>query len=117
MYAIVVVVTILTAPYIIYIINGTFDNAMSLNLQIMSSVIFIGGLNYYYGVLGLVSMNYKKEFSRYILITGASNIIISFLLIYFYKDMGASIALVVSESVLLFLIVKKISNVKQEYYK
>jgi PST family polysaccharide transporter len=100
-----VVLTIyLLAKYIIYMINGNYDANMILNLQIMSIVVLIGGVNYYYGVLGLITMGYKKEFSKAIIITGISNIILSLILVYFFKDIGASFSLVLSEIVLLAIL-------------
>ena len=80
----------------------------------MSFVILIGGLNYYFGILGLVALNYKKEFSRYILYTGVFNIMLSFLLVYYFKDVGASISFLLSELVLLALIYRKILVIKNK---
>ena len=111
-YLLAVIATFLLAPFIIYLINGNYQASMILNIKIMSVVILIGGLNYYYGVLGLVSMGYKKEFSRSIVITGIANIVISIILIYFFKDIGASISLVVSELILLIIISYFIKNMK-----
>ena len=58
-------ITMFSSEYIIYILMGEFNEIAILNLQIMSFVILVGGFNYYYGILGLVSMNYKKDFSKY----------------------------------------------------
>ncbi|OOF53791.1 transporter [Rodentibacter genomosp. 2] len=85
------------------------------NIKIMSSVITIGGLNYYFGILGLLTMGKNKIFANCILITGISNIIISYILIYLLKDIGASFSLVLSESILLVLLVfqiKKLRNIE-----
>ncbi len=76
-----------------------------LNLRIMSLVIVFGGLNYYYGILGMVSQGYSKPFSKIIWITGISSILFCFVLSYFLADVGASINLVVSELILFILIV------------
>jgi PST family polysaccharide transporter len=112
-YALFSVLVFIFSKYFIYIINGTYDNNIIINLDIMSIVILIGGLNYYYGVLGLVAMNYKKEFSILIIYTAIFNIFTSFLLIYIYDDIGASIAFVTSELFLLMLILNKIKAIKK----
>jgi PST family polysaccharide transporter len=51
--------------------------------------------------LGLITMRYKKEFSKAIIYTGIFNIIISFILIFYFKDIGSSFSFVFSEIFLL----------------
>ncbi len=77
-----------------------------INLRILSFVILIGGFNYYFGLIGLMSMGYKKEYSKFIIIGGVSNALISFILVYFFKDIGASIGLLLSETILLLLFLR-----------
>jgi PST family polysaccharide transporter len=55
-------------------------------------------------------MGFKKEFSKAIIIAGGSNIILSFILVYFFKDIGASLSLVGSEFVLLIVLLKFIKE-------
>ena len=104
-----------SSEYIIYILMGEFNEIAILNLQIMSFVILVGGFNYYYGILGLVSMNYKKDFSKYIIITGLFNLLFCIVSVYLYPNYGASISMIISESVLLSLIVLKILKLKKEF--
>lgn len=108
-------ITMFSSEYIIYILMGEFNETAILNLQIMSFVILVGGFNYYYGILGLVSMNYKKDFSKYIIITGLFNLLFCIVSVYLYPNYGASISMIISESVLLSLIVLKILKVKKEF--
>jgi PST family polysaccharide transporter len=101
----------LLSPYIIYLIQGAYELNTIINLKIMSIVIFIGGLNYYFANLGLLTLGYKKLFSKAIIYTGIFNIIISFFLVFLFKDIGASLSLVLSETFLLLyllLIFKKL---------
>ncbi len=107
-------ITMFLSEYIIYILMREFNEIAILNLQIMSFVILVGGFNYYYGILGLVSMNYKKDFSRFIIATGIFNIIFCFAMVYLYPEYGASISMIGSEIVLLGLIMFKISKIKKE---
>jgi len=113
-YAVLSVSTMIMSKYIIYILLGQFSEIAILNLQLISLVILIGGLNYYYGILGLVSMNYKKDFSRYIIITGLFNLLFCMVSVYLYPNYGASISMIMSESVLFSLIVLKILKIKKE---
>ena len=110
-------ITMFSSEYIIYILMGEFNEIAILNLQIMSFVILVGGFNYYYGILGLVSMNYKKDFSKYIIITGLFNLLFCIVSVYLYPNYGASISMIISESVLLSLIVLKILKVKKEFVR
>jgi PST family polysaccharide transporter len=108
-------ITMFSSEYIIYILMGEFNEIAILNLQIMSFVILVGGFNYYYGILGLVSMNCKKDFSKYIIITGLFNLLFCIVSVYLYPNYGASISMIISESVLLSLIVLKILKIKKEF--
>lgn len=93
------------------ILNGTAYTAD--NIRIMSSVIIIGGFNYYFGILGLLTMGKNKEFARCILFTGISNILLSALFVYLWQDKGASLALVLSEIILLMLLTLQIKKLKR----
>ncbi len=112
-YSIGAVLLFILSPYIVYILNGNFEENITLNLKILSVVFFIGGLNYFYGVLGLVTMNYQKEFSIAIIYTGIINIFLSFILVYLFNDMGASLSLVFSELFLLLFILNSVRRIKR----
>jgi PST family polysaccharide transporter len=103
---------ILLSPYIIKIAAGKTYNESVLDLQILSVVILVGGLNYYFGILGLIPLKFEKEFSRFVIITGLLNIILCLMLSYLFSDIGASVSLVLSETILLILIILKIKTIK-----
>ncbi|WP_268225580.1 flippase [Sinomicrobium oceani] len=88
-----------------------------INLKILSLVLLFGGLNYFYGILGLVMLNYKKDFSKSIIITGVCNIVLCYILVKFFKDIGASLALVFSELLLLILIGNKMFGIKKRLFR
>ncbi len=111
-YGTIFVVVLIASPIIVYIINGSIQENILLNLRIMSIVIFIGGLNYFYGVIGLLSMGFNGEYTRGVLITSISNIFIVFILAFFLKDIGASIAFVSSEILLLIIFYRYIYLIK-----
>jgi PST family polysaccharide transporter len=92
------------AHIICRILGDDFLNSI-LNLRILSLVIVFGGLNYYYGILGMVSQGYSKQFSKIIWIAGICSILLCLFFSYLWADVGASINLVVSELILFILIV------------
>jgi len=70
------------------------------NVQIMCMVIFFGGLNYYYGIIGLVNMGKEKLFAKAVWISGIFSVCICFLLSAKLLDKGASVAMVLAEFLL-----------------
>jgi len=114
-YLILTFVTVLLSKYIIYFLIGKYNKLSILNLQILSVVIFIGGMNYYFGVLGLLSMNYKKYFSKSIIITGMFNLIYCTFMVYLFPNYGASISMIASEIILFILLFNKILIIKREF--
>ncbi|WP_299229698.1 flippase [Sulfurihydrogenibium sp.] len=105
---------ILLSHYIIELVAGKIYYESVLDLQILAIVVLVGGLNYYFGILGLIPLKFEKEFSRFVIIAGLLNIILCSILSYLFKDVGASISLVLSETILLILIIIKIKAIKRE---
>ncbi|QJW56693.1 Putative O-antigen transporter [Serratia plymuthica] len=73
-------------------------------LKIMAFVFLFGGLNYFYGILGLVAHGFNKYFSRGVMVTGLFNVISCYVLVSFFSITGASITMVLSEMLLLIMI-------------
>jgi len=107
-YSMIVVIVVFFAKVFTILIMGGMQINVITNLRICSLVILIGGLNYILGILGLVALGYQKEFSSATIIIGIINIPLCFLLVSLFKDYGAAIAFVASESLLLLLIYKRI---------
>jgi PST family polysaccharide transporter len=102
-------------PWILNIYLGKSYPEIIRDVRIMTPVIFIGGLNYYFGVVGLVNFNHKNAFTTFVLIAGGINIIFCFLLSKIYLDAGAAISLVIAETTLLALILSYI-NMKETIF-
>lgn len=83
------------------------------DFRVLSIIVFIGGLNFYFGVLGLLSAGKNGEFSRAVGVAGFSNIFLCFILSYFLGHHGAAFAVVISEAVLLLLVVKSVLRLSQ----
>jgi PST family polysaccharide transporter len=107
-------VAILLSGFVVRIFLGFDSIPTTLDLRILCLMILFGGLNYYYGILGLVNLNKAKEFSYYVWIAGGVSISSCFVLIPYWQDMGASIAMVLAEAVLLILIYQKILQCKSK---
>ncbi|WP_265093628.1 oligosaccharide flippase family protein [Cronobacter sakazakii] len=86
---------------------------ISHQLKIMSCVFFFGGLNYFFGILGLVARGYNFYFSGSVLITGIANIFLCFYLTSQFSISGASISMVLSEVILLLMIIFFLKKVKE----
>lgn len=83
------------------------------NLKIMSFVILFGGLNYFFGIIGLVNLNYKKQFSMFVLLSGLISILICAIFSPIYLDVAASFAMLFSEFLLfimIFIYIIKLKN-------
>lgn len=75
-------------------------------LSIMSLAILMGIFNFMFGSVGLSIRGFKKDFSYITAITGTSTILLSFCLSYLFSEVGAAIAYVLAEFILLILILK-----------
>lgn len=104
---IIVVGILLTSKFIVTGYLGSSYLNSILNIQIMSPIILIGGLNYFLGIVGLVNLGYEKQFTFSVIIAGFSSIISGIILVNLFSDIGASISIVFAETVLLMLILNQ----------
>ncbi|WP_244614393.1 oligosaccharide flippase family protein [Elizabethkingia argenteiflava] len=108
LFSIGTVAIIFSSTMIIDLYIGKGHTTTIIDFRILSLVILFGGLNYYYGIVGLVNLNKKTLFNRLVWISGMIGMIMSFILSYYMKDIGAAISMVFAEGLLLYLIMKKI---------
>lgn len=112
--------TIVAAPWIIRIFSKEeLSNAVVL-VRIMSIIIFIGGLNYIIGMVGLVNLGKQRAFFIAVMISGVSSIIFLLSTVYKLGTTSAALALVISEIVLfsmcLYSIWKLVKSTKLNSY-
>ena len=113
---IIVVGILLSSKFIVIgYIGSSYMNSI-LNIQIMSPLILIGGLNYFLGIVGLVNLGYEKQFTFSVIIAGLSSVISSIILVNLFSDIGASISIVFAETVLLMLILNQYRIKKKFIY-
>jgi PST family polysaccharide transporter len=103
---------VFASPVVTVFLGSKFIPSIS-DIQVMSFVILFGGMNYFLGILGLVNMGYKKRFMVFVAITGLVSIINLPILIYFFKDIGASASMLISEFVLFVLLASFLIKLKK----
>ncbi len=107
------IVAFIAAPFIIKFYLG-IDYQPALNtIRILSVIILVGGLNYYYGIIGLVNMSKEKYFTRSVWTAGLVSLMLCAVLAPGLKANGAAIAMVIAESLLfvqIFMHRKKIQT-------
>ena len=87
----------LFAGVIIYILAGSQFNESVILIQIMAFLPFIIALGNIFGTQTMLTFNYKKAFSRIIIIAGVINIILALVLTPLFKAVGVSAVVVITE--------------------
>jgi PST family polysaccharide transporter len=108
--AIISILLFIFAAQIAYILNGSYNQPMVLVIRITSFVIFFGVLNFCIGIIFMTNFDMKKEFLKSVMIVGIINILICAILCHFYYEIGAAIAFLLSESILLLILFHYISR-------
>jgi len=95
---------IVFAPLLSKILTGNYIYEVIRNLRIASSIIVIGTLNNVLGIIGMINLKMEKYLKKYIIIGGLCNIILGITLSYQFKDLGAVLSVVTSETLIFILI-------------
>ena len=100
--ALIMLITI--KPAIKIYLGGAYPDILT-NFYIMLPIVIVSGFSYYYGIVGLVNLGYRKTFTIFVFIVGGLNIANSYLLTRTHlEEKGASIAILISETLLFILI-------------
>jgi PST family polysaccharide transporter len=83
----------------------------STNVKIMSFVILFGGLNYLFGIIGLVNLDKKKEFAFAVLTSGVLCVSITTIFCKFYFDHAASFGMLAGEMALFSIIISRLLKI------
>ncbi|NVO02403.1 MAG: flippase [Bacteroidetes bacterium] len=108
------VLFLLFAKPIVTVFLGAKFVASIPDIQIMSFVVLLGGMNYLLGILGLVNMGYKKKFMVFVAITAVISILNLIWLINLWADKGASASMLISELVLFIMLSIFVLKLKKE---
>lgn len=98
------------SPLVVRILFGDGYLRSSDILQIMSVLPFVIGLSNVFGILVLLTHNYRKEFSTIVMLSGVFSLITLIPLSILYDAEGAAVSVVITEiivALLMFLQIKK----------
>ena len=91
---------------------GITDSGFSRVFIVLTPVIFLGSLNYLFGIIGLVNLNKEKNFNKATLTGAAVNLTLCWLLSENYGATGSAIALVIAEFTVLLLVIYFLFKIK-----
>ncbi len=103
-----------TEPIITIITGKNIYNAVFIT-RIMSLIIFLGGINYLLGFVGLVNLDRQKSFFYLVLISGVISVLFVIATVSTLGITAAALGMVISEIVLLIggvSVLRKLSNQK-----
>ncbi|BBE18889.1 membrane protein [Aquipluma nitroreducens] len=104
----ITIILYLIGPYlVIWYLGKSFISGIIV-FQVLLPVIFLGGLNYYLGIIGLINLGMNKYFSKAVFITGIYSISMCYFLSSYWGTIGAATAMTSSELILLLIILRKI---------
>ncbi len=101
------------AKYIVIIAFGEKYLGSIIDVRILSFVILFGGLNYFYGIIGLINLGFKKQFLSFVLIGGVISLLLCIGFSPYYFDVAASISMLAGEFVLSILLIRFIIKIKR----
>jgi PST family polysaccharide transporter len=99
------ILIIIFATQITEIVLGESFSASSTVIRIGTMVIFLSVINYILGIIFMTNFNFEKHFSRRVIITGLTNLLICWILSNLWQEIGAAIAFLFAEVFLMFLLV------------
>ena len=100
--SIAVVLTLILFVFAKPIVMIVLGNGYESSINVFRIILFLSPimlLSNIYGIQVMLTLNYKKEFFRIILFAGAVNLILSFILVPLYLEIGTAIAVVITETI------------------
>jgi len=89
---------VLAKPVVLIVLGSGYEPSINV-FRIILLLPLIILLSNIYGIQIMLNLNYKKEFSRIILSAGIVNLILSFILVPLYLEIGTAIAVVITETI------------------
>lgn len=109
---VVTFVIFLSSEWLLQLYLNDGYNDIILNIfRILMPILFLGTMNYFIGIVGLFSNGESKAFTKFVLIAGLVCLSLEFILINFFYENGAAIAIVITETLLLALVSFKYFNI------
>jgi PST family polysaccharide transporter len=85
------------AEFIIKLIFGIENIQIILVLKILSFIPFIVALSNIFGIQTMLTLGYKKDFTKILIIASIINVTLNLILVPFYYQIGTSISVVITE--------------------
>ena len=89
---------VLAKPVVLIVLGSGYEPSINV-FRIILLLPLIILLSNIYGIQIMLNLNYKKEFFRIILSAGIVNLILSFILVPLYLEIGTAIAVVITETI------------------
>lgn len=102
-YVLLVAFILLFSPYLVNFFLGEKFSSANVLIRIMSSVVFLGGFGYVFGVLGLFNIGEQKKFLVNVFISGVLGVLVLIVFVSKYNAIAAAVAMVVAELTLFLL--------------
>jgi PST family polysaccharide transporter len=97
---VIFILTFIFAPLLSSLLCGNYYQSAVKLIRIMSPIIFIGGINYVLGIVGLVNLNQQNAFFKSVLFAGVVSVTFVLLTATIYGSASAAWAMTISEIVL-----------------
>jgi len=99
--AILAILFIFFAPQIATLLLGNSFGKTVIVLRVGGLVISLGVVNYIIGIIFMTNFEMKNQFSKSVIITGLTNVLVCFILSYFWEVTGTATAFIFAEFFLL----------------
>lgn len=103
-------VVIATSDIINILISGGADKNITYLICLMTPVIFVGGMNYILGIVGLVNLNCNQLFLKYVTLSGLASIVFLILTVRIGGVYSGSVSMVLAEIMLFYFCYKEIKK-------
>jgi PST family polysaccharide transporter len=101
---------LLFTKQIVYLLTGAENIRTIIDMRIISVIILVGTFNNVLGVLGMLNLGMEKQFRNNVIISGLFNVIFCIIASHFLLDLGASISIVATETLLMILLLIKLQK-------
>lgn len=111
---IIAIVLDLTAPLVCDIFLKSIADESARMIRLLSPVILLGGLNYVFGVVGLINLGCQKTWLRNLFISSITGVIVLVGTVHTLGLMSAVVATILVESILFVTTTNKLLKLKKE---
>ena len=102
------------SPITTIFLGKEFINTIAV-VQIGSFVITLGTLNYVIGIIFMTNFGYQRQFAKSVIFTGIINVFFCLILSYYWQEIGAAIAFLLAELLLLLLFIIFLVRTKKQW--